>query len=133
MKFLIDTNVVLDVFEKREPFYANSRNILELAARGKIEAYITSNCVSDIYYTYHKHNHNSDECKKAIATLLKILNVLDVNGSDCTKALVSNVSDYEDAMLIETGLRNNIDYIVTRDYKHFRNSKIPALDPSELS
>lgn len=55
MNVLIDTNVVLDVLGKREPFVKHSALILMLAAKGRISASITANTVTDIYYLAKKH------------------------------------------------------------------------------
>jgi len=49
MKVLIDTNIVLDVLAKREPYYKNSAEILKLAETGKLTAFITANSVTDIF------------------------------------------------------------------------------------
>lgn len=50
MKILIDTNVILDMLGKREPFFEAAAAVIFLAAEEKLEAYITSNLVTDIYY-----------------------------------------------------------------------------------
>lgn len=36
MLILIDTNIILDVLEKREPFYESSNEVLSLCASKKI-------------------------------------------------------------------------------------------------
>ena len=39
------------------------------------------------------------------------------------KALVSAIDDYEDAVIDELALNEEIDYIITRDLKNFKNAK----------
>jgi len=38
MKIYFDTNIIIDVLKRREPFYENSNKILMLAVDGKIES-----------------------------------------------------------------------------------------------
>lgn len=45
MKLLIDTNVILDVLLKREPFYKAGVKVLNLAARDDVEEYISASAI----------------------------------------------------------------------------------------
>ena len=132
MKILIDTCVALDVLDKREPFFDSSKNVLALAAQQKIEAYITSKSISDIYYLLHKHNHSIVDSKRVISTLLELVNVIDVNGIDIAKALASEMNDFEDAIIAESAKRHGIDYIATRNIKDFQLSPVSAVLPSQI-
>lgn len=38
----------------------------------------------------------------------------------------------EDAMLVETAYRNNVEFIVTRNLKDYVKSKVPACLPAEI-
>ena len=42
MKLLIDTNVVLDLLLKREPFYQEAAEVLKLAQRDGIQEYVSA-------------------------------------------------------------------------------------------
>lgn len=44
----------------------------------------------------------------------------------------SNMTDYEDAVMLETALRSGCDYIVTRNLKDYKNVSIPAYSPSDF-
>lgn len=50
MKILVDTNIILDVLLKREPFYHTSTKILNLSKCEDIELYISASAITDIYY-----------------------------------------------------------------------------------
>lgn len=50
MKLLIDTNVVLDVLLKREPFCEAAINVLNLAKRNDVQEFISATAITDIYY-----------------------------------------------------------------------------------
>ena len=67
-----------------------------------------------------------------MSTLLIPFDVLDTAGIDCRKALSSDISDFEDAVMTETALRANMDYIVTRNERDYVKSPVPVCTPSEL-
>ena len=60
------------------------------------------------------------------------MKILEVSEEDCIKALGSQITDYEDAVIAQVARRNGCDYIVTRNLKDFENSPIPAVSPSQF-
>lgn len=54
MLVLIDTNVVLDILAKREPFYESSYDVLSLCASKKINGCIALHSISNIFYILRK-------------------------------------------------------------------------------
>ena len=42
MKVFLDTNILIDILERREPFFLQSANILELGFRRRLHLYATS-------------------------------------------------------------------------------------------
>lgn len=132
MKILIDTNVILDMLAKREPFFTSAAKVIFLSAEDKVEAYITSNIVTDIYYIARRHYMRESEARDMLHKLLKITGVLDVGHRECLKALELPMEDYEDALLSVCAKRVNADYIVTRDMEHFRNSPVPPISPENF-
>lgn len=132
MKILIDTNVILDMIAKREPFFTPAAKVIFLSAEEKIKAYITSNIVTDIYYIACRHYMRESEARDMLHKLLKIVGVLNVGHRDCLKALELPMKDYEDALLAVCAKRVNADYIVTRDIEHFRNSPVSPISPDDF-
>lgn len=132
MKILIDTNVILDMLAKREPFFSDAAKVIFLAAEEKIEGYITANIVTDIYYIAVKHYMNKSEAREMIQKLLKLVGVIDVGHRDCIKAFELPLEDYEEALLVVCAKRVHADYIVTRDINHFRESPVPPILPGDF-
>ena len=54
MKVIFDTNIVIDILKRREPFYENSNKIFVLAVDEKINGIISTSAVTDIYYLTRK-------------------------------------------------------------------------------
>lgn len=55
MLVLFDTNVILDMLEKRVPFYESSNDVLSLCASKKIKGYIALHSISNIFYILRKN------------------------------------------------------------------------------
>ena len=58
--------------------------------------------------------------------------MLDTTELDCKKALLSSLSDYEDALMVETSVRNKLDCIVTRNISDYIKSPIKIFSPDEF-
>ena len=129
---MLDTCIVIDLLQKREPFFDEAHQIFLAVANQKYEGMIAANSVTDINYLMHRFLHSDDKTRKVLDTLFKLLHVLDTTEYDCKKALLSPVSDYEDALMVETALSNKMDYIVTRNIKDYAKAEIPVLSPKDF-
>ena len=54
MKLLIDTNVVFEVFERRQPHYSASVLVLKLARSKQFAGAVATQTISDAFYRYGK-------------------------------------------------------------------------------
>jgi predicted nucleic acid-binding protein len=129
MNVLIDTNIVLDVILKREPHFAASYQILNLAVQDKMHVMITASCVTDIYYLLRKSGMDDSTTRNALSQLFVFTKLADVRADDIHNALSSSVSDFEDAVIVEVARRNSCHSIITRNTKDFVESEIPAIEP----
>jgi predicted nucleic acid-binding protein len=50
MKVYFDTNIVIDILEKRHPFFKDSYTPFLMAVEREIEGIISASAVTDIYY-----------------------------------------------------------------------------------
>ena len=132
MKALIDTCILIDLLQKREPFFKNAHEVFLAAAGYQFEGYITARSVLDVYYLMHRVFHDDKKTRDALASLFKLFRVSDTAGSDCQLAILSPVGDYEDAVMTETALRTNMDCIVTRNLQDYKNSAVPIFSPEDF-
>lgn len=132
MKILIDTCVIIDALQARKPFNEGAEKVILAVAQNKCEGYITAKSVTDIYYLIHRCTHSDSETRNIISKVLMIINILDTTGIDIKKAMLSEMSDYEDAVMVETALRENVDLIVTRNIKDFVKAKVKVKTPKEF-
>lgn len=130
MKVLIDTNIFIDFLQDRQPFANDSREVIFQALN--YEGYIAASNITDIYYLQYRRTRSRRKTKKDIFDLLKVFDIIDTTGIDCRNALINNIKDFEDAVLVESAKRNNIDCIITRNTKDFENSGVKVYNPVEF-
>ncbi len=61
-----------------------------------------------------------------------LFGLLDTTALDIRKAISAKISDFEDAVMIETAARSGIDCIVTRNVKDYSKSTIAIYTPTEF-
>ena len=132
MKVMFDTCVILDALQDRYPFNAEANVLIKMAGANVFTACITAKSITDIYYVSHRATHNDKASREIITGLYKLFDIVDTCAIDCRKAIPSKINDYEDAIMVETALRENIDLIVTRNTKDYINSPVKILTPKEF-
>lgn len=132
MKLLIDTNIILDVLLKREPFCQSGVNILTLAGREDIDEYVSASAITDIYYIAYKALKDKRAVRTLLNQILKVVSVAGVTENEIRKALELEWNDFEDSVQYSVALLDNMDGIVTRNPHDYKNSEILVWLPEEL-
>lgn len=132
MLVLFDTNIILDVLQKRIPFYDTSRSVLESCVSGKVTGYIALHSISNIYYILRKH-YPAASRRKLLLNVLDLLQVAYADHESVRNTLKKEgFSDFEDCLQDECAKQIHADYIVTRNVDDFSISDIPAVTPKDL-
>lgn len=58
--------------------------------------------------------------------------LLDTTALDIRKAISAEISDFEDAVMVETAVRSGADCIVTRNTKDYSKAPVPVYPPAEF-
>lgn len=132
MNALLDTCVVMDFLQSREPFAQDSKKIMQAAAMNLFSGFITAKSATDIYYLTHRCTHSDKESRIKLGKLLTIVSMLDSRADDVYNAIPSLVSDFEDAVMIETAARSQMDCIVTRNKKDYEKSSVTVYSPEQF-
>lgn len=131
-RVMIDTNIILDVFLEREPFYKASAQVLNLIYDKLIVGVIPASCITDIYYIARKISHSKERSYKAIELVTKILEICDVTSDIIHTAFQHNADDFEDCILAECAKANECSYIITRSEKDFSEFEVRCITPEEF-
>jgi len=132
MLILIDTNVLLDVIARREPYVIFSEKVIDLCRQEIINGAIAGHSVLNAMYVLRK-NFTLEERKEIFLSLCEFLYVESVDFGKIIQALKDDdFSDFEDCLQMQCALNLRADYIVTRNIKDFVASEIPAVTPEEF-
>ncbi|MDR1754591.1 MAG: PIN domain-containing protein [Eubacterium sp.] len=132
MKVLLDTNIIMDALQERQPFDVEAKEILNRAQSGKIEAMLTANSVTDIFYLYSRAR-DVKSARSVLEFLLNQFGVVDVTHSDCINALKLQNDDFEDALLSICAERVKVDCVITRDEGFLKSeSPVRTVSPAQF-
>lgn len=132
MKLLIDTNVVLDVLLKREPFFKAATEVLNLAQRSDVREYVSASAITDIYYIARRQMKDHAAVKDLLKRLLMVVSVAAVSEQEIQNALSLEWTDFEDSVQYSVALLNEMDGIVTRNPADYQGSNIQIWLPEQL-
>lgn len=132
MRVMIDTNVVMDILQRREPFFRDSYQAVRSILQADGECMISASAATDIFYMLRKALQSPQQARERLEQLAQLLTFADVSGMDIHTALSRPMSDFEDAVVDAVAERNEADYILTRNKKDFGGSVVPAITPTEF-
>ena len=131
MKLLIDTNVVLDVLLRREPFFRTAAEVLNLTQRDEVREYVTASAITDIYYIANKQMKDRDAVRDLLKRLLMIVSVAAVSEREIQNALNLAWGDFEDSVQYSVALLNEMDGIVTRNPSDYQEANMRIWLPEQ--
>lgn len=131
MQIIIDLNVLLDVIQKREPYFAASGKILSLVAKRSLSGHIPAHALTTIHYIVAKYAGHA-KAGQTIDWLLSTLKVIPAGQKEFIRARSLNMPDFEDAVVASLAESGHCQYIVSRNIGDFKNSRIPVITPTEL-
>ncbi|MGH7601058.1 MAG: PIN domain-containing protein [bacterium] len=131
MKVMLDLNVLLDYFQKREPHYQHSSIVLSEVLKGNFAGVAPAHALTTIYYISAKHA-TRERANEIIDWLLAHLEIASADKSAFARARDLQSSDFEDAVVASLAEASQCDLIITRNVSDFANSPIAAMTPEEF-
>lgn len=131
MKLLIDTNVVLDVLLRREPFFRTAAEVLNLTQRDEVREYVSASTITDIYYIANKQMKDRDAVRDLLKRLLMVVSVAAVSEREIQNALNLAWGDFEDSVQYSVALLNEMDGIVTRNPSDYQETNMRIWLPEQ--
>lgn len=130
MKVFLDTNVIVDVVTRREPFFEDSQAILALCANGELEGAISDLTFCNVAYVLRKQVGN-DRVRECLRILKRQLKIVSVGETAIQSALDDEAVDFEDAVQTAAAANWGAELILTRNVRHFRTSPIRVVTPTD--
>lgn len=128
IRVLLDTNVVLDFVLARQPFFKAADEIFTRLQNYEYEAFVSAITPINVFYTTRKEK-NKATAFIAVEELLKLVQITESGNYIYRNALTLNFNDYEDAVQHECATAENLDAIVTRNIKDYKNATVAVYSP----
>jgi len=122
----VDTNIVLDLLAKRESFFREAQELFTLSDKKKVKLFVSSLTIANTYYVLSQ-NLKIENARKVLRKFKLLVNVLPMDDKIIDLSLDSDFKDFEDAIQYYTALENNLNLIITRNLKDFKQSILPVL------
>lgn len=124
---LVDTNIVIDLLAKRDPFYMDAALLFSMADKKLLKLGVSSLTFANTNYLLLKVKTH-DEAKAILRKFKLLADVLPLDSRIVDLALNdTDFTDFEDALQYYTAIENNLDAIISRNLKDFKKSKIPVM------
>ena len=131
-KVFVDTNILIDLLADRPPFSKFAIQLFDLAEKKKVKLFTSSHAYATTHYLLKKHVPEKT-LRELLYSLLDYIDLIGIDGDVIKKGLLSNYKDFEDAIqIIAARSVANLDFIVTRNLKDFKDAGIPVLPPDEV-
>ena len=131
MRVLLDTNVILDVWLAREPFWRDSARLMGKVESKEIEGVICPTTVTTLHYL-GKKVLGENKARELVRNLIGICSIGNISEITFSRALDSEVKDFEDAVIESVAWEEGIDFIATRNIRDFRKSRVEAKEPTQF-
>ena len=130
IELFIDSDIVLDVLIKRNEF-ESSAQLFTLLENEELKGYTTAIVLANLHYIMTKYG-GKEKSIITIRKLRKILSILSLTEEIIDEALYTEAPDFEDSIQYIVSEKNGIDFIITKNKKNYKGSKVPALTAREF-
>jgi predicted nucleic acid-binding protein len=128
-KLFVDSDVVIDFFTDRDAHANPASELFELNELGRVKLFLSAVSINNIYYIVRKFLGHKKTIE-VIEMLTEMTEIIGTTKAEIVQALKNNFSDYEDSIQYSSALTiKDIDAIITRNIKDYRNSSIAVMTP----
>jgi len=132
-KVFVDTNIVIDLLQRRMPFHVDAERLFSAADLRMVELCVSTLTFADTHFILSKLSGSQ---KLGISSLLKLrqlVTVVDLKAVALDNALNDkDFTDFEDALQHQCAKDCGAEVIITRNLKDFKKSAIPAMTAGEF-
>lgn len=131
-RIFLDTNVILDFFLEREPFYYDALKLWAACENGEVEGYVSALTVNNVHYVAQKLK-STTTAMIAVRGILGIFNVVPLDKELLQRAADLHDRDYEDDIQLQSAIQAECSHLFTRDPTHFRSTAVAVVPPSSFA
>lgn len=128
-RLFLDTNIVVDMLEGREPFCHDAVRLFTMAYNKQVQLIVSPMTYSTASFLLRRHG--PEGVRNLLSNLRQLSRIAAANERTVDDSLASQFKDFEDAMQYYTALKAKVDVIITRNGKDFSTSKLPVMTAAE--
>ena len=132
MNLLFDTNVILDYLIPTNSFHEEASRIIRLVFEGKVNGFLSSHSLTDIFYILRKY-YSIEDRRQFLLLIVSSYQIIPEEKSDFVAVLnADGFFDLEDGLQMKCAENASLDFVVTENLKDFAHSKVPAISISDM-
>ena len=128
-RVFLDTNVLIDVLLRREPFVNDSALVLNMGFKGKVELYATPLSFATCLFVARKSLGYANALE-ALKILERHIFIAPMDAAQLHEALYATAPDFEDMLQYYAAITAKCSHIITRNEQHFPTSGIAVMSPT---
>ncbi len=129
-KIFVDSDIILDVLSKREPFYIYAATLFSMADKNEVKILVSSLSFANLNYILSKQ-YTAAQARKLLLQFKTLVTVLAVTDKIIDLALASSFRDFEDGIQYFTAIENRTSIILTRNLKDYKTAEIAVMTAEE--
>lgn len=131
MIVLIDTNILLDVLQERQPYVAAAARVWKLVEENNLAGYVSAISFNNVFYIARKQAGN-ERALAGVKLIRRTFGFVPLDEAVVDRAITEATSDLEDAIQAASAHRVAAEYVVTRNTTDFATFGVPAVTAEEL-
>lgn len=131
MRVLFDTDIVLDFLLERQQFSAEALALFTAHDQQQIDAFVNAITPINIFYVIRKEA-GLQKAEQSVNAILASLEICKVNQKVLRDAALLPMTDYEDAVQVASAMNAQLDGIVTRNLRDYKNAPLPIYSPTDF-
>jgi len=125
-RVFVDCDVCLDLLTARQPHYKAAALLFSMADKGKLKIFVSSLVFSNLHYLLSRQ-YSPKEARRILITFKVLVNIVAVGDKIIELALGSDFKDFGDAIQYFSALENNINILLTRNLRDYKQADISIL------
>ena len=130
-RLFLDTNIVLDFLQKREPYFEDAKSVFALSMGKQFRLYVSDITFSNIAFICRK-SFDPQKLHDLFILLRKFVEVVGADNEVIDMAISLRAKDFEDAVQYCSAMKAKADCILTRNPKDFPFGLLPVYSASEF-
>lgn len=131
MAVFIDTNILLDVLESRQPHHQDSAQVLRRCDELQQPVFMAWHALATAFYIYSK-KVGERAASIALEQLLGSISISYTGHFEAVRAFQLKFDDLEDAMQAAAAEACGADCLITRNKQDFALAPVPVMTPQEF-